>query len=116
MARTGPDKEPAYLAATRHLMALGHRRIVLIARSPRRKPVPGRVERAFLTELAAHGIQTGDFNLPEWEETPAGFNALLTELFRHTPPTALIIEETSRFVAASQFLAGRGIMVPVWMP
>jgi DNA-binding LacI/PurR family transcriptional regulator len=70
------------------------------------------LERAFLTELAAHGIPTGDFNLPDWEETPAGFSALLTELFRHTPPTALIIGETSRFIAASQFFARRGIMVP----
>lgn len=112
LARTGPDKEPAYRAAVRHLVALGHRRIVLISLSPRRKPIPGRVELAFLAELAAHGIPTGNFNLPDWEETPAGFNALLTELFRHTPPTALIIEETSRLVAASQFLARRGIMVP----
>jgi DNA-binding LacI/PurR family transcriptional regulator len=112
IARTGPDKEPAYRAAVSHLVALGHRRMVLITRSPRRKPVPGRVERAFLADLASHGIPTGDFNLPDWEETPAGFNVLLTELFRHTPPTALIIEETSRFVAASQFFARRAIMVP----
>jgi DNA-binding LacI/PurR family transcriptional regulator len=112
IARAGPDKEHAYRAAVSHLVALGHRSIVNISRSTRRKPIPGRVEQAFLAELAAHGIQTGDFNLPEWEETPAGFSALLTELFRFTPPTALIIEETSRFVAASQFLARRGIKVP----
>lgn len=112
ITRAGPDKEPAFRAAVRHLVALGHRRIVLISRSTRRKPIPGRVEQAFLAELAAHGIPTSDFNLPEWEETPAGFSALLTELFRHTPPTALIIEETPRFVATSQFLARRGIMVP----
>jgi DNA-binding LacI/PurR family transcriptional regulator len=112
LARTGPDKEPAYLAATRQLLALGHRRIVLISRSPRRKPTPGRVERAFLTELAAHGIPTSDYNLPDWEETPEGFTALLTSLFRHTPPTALIIEETSRVIAASQFFARHGITVP----
>jgi DNA-binding LacI/PurR family transcriptional regulator len=112
IARTGPDKEPAYRAAVSHLVALGHRRIVLINRSTRRKPVPGRVERAFLADLTARGIPTGDFNLPEWEETAVGFNALLAELFRVTPPTALIIEETSRLIAATQFFARRGILVP----
>lgn len=112
IARTGPDKEPTYRTAVSHLVALGHSRIVLITRSTRRKPVPGRVERGFLAELVGHGIPTGDFNLPDWEETAVGFNYMLTELFRLTPPTALIIEETSRFIAASQFLARRGIMVP----
>lgn len=112
LARTGPDKVPAYLAATRRLIALGHRRIVLITRSPRRKPTPGSVERAFLAELAGHGIATGDYNLPDWEETPKGFSALLESLFRKTPPTALIIDEIGRLIAAMQFLARRHIDVP----
>ena len=112
MARTGPDKVPAVIDATRQLVALGHRRIVLITLSPRRRPVPGRVERAFLTEMAAHGIPTGDYNLPDWEETPEGFTALLVALFRHTPPTALIIAETARVIAAIQFFARHGIILP----
>ena len=112
LARTGPDKEPAYRAATRHLLALGHRRIVLIAREPRRKPTPGRCERSFLHELAAHGIPTGDYHLPGWEETPAGFSKLLESLFKITPPTALIIDETARYFAAAEFLARRRIHVP----
>ena len=76
LARTGPDMVPAYRAATRHLLALGHRRIVLIAREARRKPTPGISERAFLEELAAHGVLTGGYNLPDWEETPEGFQPL----------------------------------------
>jgi DNA-binding LacI/PurR family transcriptional regulator len=112
LARTGPDKVPAYQAATRRLLALGHRRIVLITRRPRRKPTPGSVERAFLAELAAHGIVTGAYHLPDWEETPRGFAALLENLFRKTPPTALIIEETARYIAAAQFLARHHIEVP----
>lgn len=47
LAHTGLDKAPAYRAATRQLLALGHRRIVVIAREERRKPTPGLVERAF---------------------------------------------------------------------
>ena len=48
LARTGPDKVPAYLDATRQLIALGHRRIVMITLSGRRKPAPGTIERLFL--------------------------------------------------------------------
>jgi DNA-binding LacI/PurR family transcriptional regulator len=112
IARTGPDKALAYAAAARALVALGHRRIVLITLGTRRKPTPGKVERAFLAELAALGIATGDYNLPEWDETPEGFTALLENLFHTTPPTALIIDETARFIAAMQFLALRRIAVP----
>ncbi len=112
IARTGPDKVAAYIAATRALIELGHRRIVLITRRPRRKPTPGNAECAFLQELAKHGIAMGDFNLPEWEETPKGFSTLLETLFRLTPPTALIIEESPRLVAAMLFLLERGIKVP----
>ncbi len=112
LARTGPDTAPAYRAATRHLLEHGHRRIVLIAREVRRKPTPGISERAFLGELAAHGVLTGGYNLPDWEETPKGFSRLLETLFQRTPPTALIIDEFPRFFAAVAFLARCGIRVP----
>ena len=74
--------------------------------------MPGIPERAFLEELAAHGVATGDFNLPDWEETPEGFSKLLERLFRHSPPTALILDETRRYIAAAEFLARRRIHVP----
>jgi DNA-binding LacI/PurR family transcriptional regulator len=112
LARTGPDKAPAYRAATRRLLELGHRRIVIIVRAARRLPEPGGAERVFLEELAAHGVLTGDYNLPDWEETPAGFSRLLERLFLHSPPTALIVDESPRYIAAAEFLARRGIRVP----
>ncbi len=112
LARTGPDKAPAYLDAVRQLIALGHRRIVMITLAGRRKPVPGTIERLVLEEIRAHGIETGPYNLPDWEETPGGFNALLEKLFRTTPPTALIIDETQKLIAAMHFLARHHIEVP----
>ena len=112
IAATGPDKIPAITAATRQLIALGHRRIVILCRGERRKPGPGRGERAILDELTAHGIPTSDYNLPDWEETPEGFQKLLTSLFKVTPPTALIIEEAPLFVAAQQFLSRSGLRSP----
>lgn len=112
IAGVGPDKPPAYALATRRLIALGHRRIVLIARRMRRLPVPGSSEQAFLDELAAHGIPRGPYHLPDWEESLEGFHAGLESLFRVTPPTALIIQEAVLFTAARQFLANRGLRVP----
>ncbi len=112
IAGAGPDKLPALLEATRRLIALGHRSILLLVRRERRHPVPGLAERAFLDELKAHGIPSGRFNLPDWEETADGFHAGLHELFRVTPPTALIIDEAQFFIAAQQFLARRRIQVP----
>ncbi len=112
IARTGPDKVGAYAAATRCLLGLGHRRIALICRRLRRTPKPGNIEQAFLNELAAGGLPTGGYCLPDWEETPGGFHALLESLFRTTPPTALIIDETCFFHAATAYFARRGIRVP----
>ncbi|MFP6882536.1 MAG: substrate-binding domain-containing protein [Roseibacillus sp.] len=112
IASAGPDKPLALAAATRQLIGLGHRRIALLCRKMRRLPEPGRSERVFLEELEAHDIPTSDFNLPDWEESKDGFQALLDSLFRVTPPTALILDEAPIFAAAQQFLARQGVQVP----
>ena len=112
MASVGPDKVPAYVAATRELIRLGHHRIVLLCSKLRRLPAPGRVERAFLAELAAHGLPVSGFNLPDWDETPDGLNARLASLFQVTPPTAMIIDELPPLLAVQQFLARRRLRVP----
>jgi DNA-binding LacI/PurR family transcriptional regulator len=112
IAGVGPDQVSAHVAVTRRLIELGHRRIVMLARRMRRLPVPGAGERAVLDEMAAHGIETCAFNLPDWEETSEGFHKCLKELFRLTPPTAMIIDEAPFLVAALQFLGGRGLQVP----
>ena len=112
IAAAGPATEIAYATATRQLIVHGHRRIVLICRSERRKPTLGNSERTFLDELTAHSIPTSDYNMPDWEETTDGFQALLTSLFRVTPPTALIIGEGTFFAATLQFLARKGLRTP----
>lgn len=108
----GPDKVPAIAAATRTLIRLGHRRIVLLARTGRRLPEPGATERAFLDELAAAGIPPSAYYLPDWEVSIKGFHVRLDSLFRLTPPTALVIQEAVFYVAALQFCANRGLRVP----
>ena len=112
IASSGLDKVPAFIDATRQLVALGHRSIVLLCRKMRRLPQPGRVERAFLAELAAQGCRVSAFNLPDWDETVPGFHHLLGELFRTTPPTALLLDEPMFYFAALQFLGQRNFLVP----
>jgi len=112
IAGTGPLKQPAIAAAVRRLTELGHRRIVLLCREERRKPVPGIVERAFLKEMEVQGIATGRFNLPDWDDNPEGLLSCLFSLFQHTPPTALIVSGIDLFAATQQFLLHQGIRVP----
>ena len=112
LAGVGPNILPACLAAVRQLIALGHRRIVMLARQDRRTGGPGDIERAVLDEMTAHGIRTGPYNLPDWEDSREGFHRLLDKLYRNTPPSALILDEAFLFLAAQQYLAQRGILAP----
>jgi DNA-binding LacI/PurR family transcriptional regulator len=112
IAATGPRKSPALAEAVRRLVALGHRSIVMLCREERRKPTPGLSERIFLDELETHGIAPSRFNLPDWGDDMAGFHKCLDDLFRITPPTALLISDPILFTAAHQHLAQRGIVAP----
>lgn len=112
IAAVGPDKAPAMMAATRALIKLGHRRIVMLTRRAVRLPDPGAVAQAFLDELNANGITPSAYHLPDWEENPEALYDRLKSLFQFTPPTALIIEEAPFYVAALQFCASQGLRVP----
>lgn len=112
IAVSSPRMAPAVVVAVRRLVALGHRRILMIVHAERRKPYPALVEQVFLDELEAQGIRTGPYHLPDWEDTPAGLRDCLDRLFRHTPPTAMILGEARLFAAAQQHLARWGIHAP----
>lgn len=113
IAGAAPDHPNGMCLAVRRLLGLGHRRIVfLISRSIQRSSGLGLTERSFVEELASAGIAVSDYHLPQWEESPEAYRACLEYLFRHTPPTALIIEESAFLVAAIQFCGDRGIGIP----
>ena len=113
IAGTKPDKAPPLAEATRRLIELGHRRISFLCRSGIRLPQPARGVRLVLDELEAAGIETGPFNLPDWEESREGFDRVLNSLFGGlTPPTALILDEPFLFNAGFHHLAKRGLRVP----
>ena len=112
IAAAYPIMIPGQTAAVRRLVELGHKRIVMLAREERRKPQLSRPEQAFIDELEAAGIKTGDYNLPDWEESREGLRRLLDELFRFSPPTAMMFQEAELFAAVRYHLADRGIIVP----
>jgi len=112
IAGAGPDKIPAVRDVVHRLASFGHRRIVLLVRAERRLPKPGAQERVFLETLAECGIEAGAYHMPDWEESVNGFHRCLEELFRVTPPTALIVDEAPFFTAAMQFCARRGLSIP----
>ena len=112
IAAAGPAMIPSLTAAIRHLIGHGHGRIVMFAREECRKPVLALPERTFMEELEAAGLETSAYNLPDWEESRDGLIRQIDELFRFTPPTALIFHETPIFVAARAYLAHRGIIAP----
>lgn len=112
IAGTGPNKVPALQDSVRRLVQLGHERIVMIAREERRKPQPGLVEISFLDELNTLGIASGSYNLPDWDDSIDGFYACLNSLFRHTPPTALIIADLPLYLAAERYLSSLGYVAP----
>ncbi len=112
IAGTKPNMPEAYAEAARHLVNLGHQRVVLLCRTVRRVPEPGRSERAFLKTLETHGVSTGSYNLPDWDGTPEGLHATLDSLFQVTPPTALLIDEPLLYTAVRQSLSARGLQIP----
>jgi DNA-binding LacI/PurR family transcriptional regulator len=112
LASIGSDKVAAFREVARRLTTLGHRRIVLLEHSERRKPEPGYLERCFLEELEANGVRTGAYNLPDWQDHPEGLHRCLDSLFRLTPPTALVIDTPLQFFTAERHLARMGLLAP----
>lgn len=112
IAAAFPMMIPGQTAAVQRLIELGHKRIVMVTREERRKPQLSHPEQVFIDQLEAAGITTGDYNLPDWEETREGLRRLLDELFRFSPPTALFFQEAQLFIAARSHLADRGIIAP----
>ena len=111
VAGASPGKSHPVVQATQTLIDLGHRRIILIIRKYQREPISTSAK-AFLDVLNSNGIQSSDFNLPDWEETGEGFNQLLKSIFKITPPTAIITDEPFQYLAAHHFMVSRGIQIP----
>jgi DNA-binding LacI/PurR family transcriptional regulator len=112
IASVGPDKDHAYRSVVRQLVSLAHRRITMLTRPLRRLPEPGLIERAFLDELELSGIQTGSYNLPDWDGKAETLSDVLDSIFQITPPTAVLVDEPALFFNVQLHLARRGVIAP----
>lgn len=112
IAGVGPDHESASRTATKRLLELGHQRIVVLQRKNQRTAGPNAMARAIFDTMEASGLQTGRYNLPDWEDSAADFHRMLDALFRVTPPTALFVDEPFLFHACKEHLAQNGIIAP----
>jgi len=112
MPGAGLNKIPAFRAAIRRLVELGHRRIVLLQPDHNRKPTPALLVRESLAEMEAHGIKTGPYNIPDWEQSPAGLRKCLDSLFALSAPTAIIFDRPNELIGAQIYLAHKKIFAP----
>ena len=102
-----------YLDAWLHARAMGHSRVAM--------PVVMGAE-AVYEEFASELKQLADrggfafnpvFNFPKVQTaTVEEYHDLLDRLFRHTPPTCLVLDDLSHYLAASSFLQQRRLRTP----
>lgn len=112
IAAAGSNVLPALSKQVKRLLALGHRRIVLICYRGARHPKPGQTVEVFRELLQSAGITAGDYHVPDWEETPAGLEKLLQSTFQITPPTALICWTLGSVNGVLGWLARNRVRIP----
>jgi DNA-binding LacI/PurR family transcriptional regulator len=112
MAGVGPNHVKVGRSMVQQLIELGHQRIVVLIRDSEQIERAGRSIKVIFDTMEENGLPVGPYNLPSWNDCPEDFYRMLDELFRITPPTALIIHEAFVFHAAKDYLAHRGILAP----
>lgn len=112
VASSASDTWPAIRSAVDLLAGLGHRRIVWVWPSFFRKPVLGPTGQKFMNHLEELGIPASGYNMPDYEDTGEGLAKLMDQLFRITPPTALMFLDPGECLAALLHLTRLGLRVP----
>lgn len=97
-----------------NLISLGHRRIVCLSREnkptefDRQLANPGPVAQS----LDAHGLSFSSYNWPCFENDPVKLHRCMDRLFRGTPPTAFVVDESFLAMVVYHDLIQRGLKVP----
>jgi DNA-binding LacI/PurR family transcriptional regulator len=110
---SGTNLVPAIREATRHLISLRHKRIAYLAPPLIRQPNGCTTGQAFLEELNMDDrAAASSYHLPEFSADPHGLENALKEMFRITPPTALIVGMHSYHLTVLSFLQQNHLRVP----
>ncbi|MDX1679458.1 MAG: GntR family transcriptional regulator [Akkermansiaceae bacterium] len=112
IAGTGNRKAEAIRDAVNSLCRHGHQRIVMLSKSETMSHGLSGPQVTFLKVLEKNGIRSGDYNLPQWDSTPAGLRKCLEALFKLTPPTAILIDEWKLHCAIQNFLIHKRDVIP----
>lgn len=112
VASSASNNWPAIQSVVELLAKNGHRRIVWVIPSFFRKPELGPTCVKFLTLLKDLGLPASTYNLPYYESTTDGIVKLMDDLFRFTPPTAMMFLDQGEFVAAFLYLTRMGLEIP----
>lgn len=112
VASSASNNWPAIHQVVEMLAKNGHRRIVWIIPSFFRKPELGPTCVKFLALLKELGLPASAYNLPDYESTADGMMKLMDDLFRITPPTAMMFLDQGEFVAAFLYLTRMGLEIP----
>ncbi len=112
VAAASMDLSQAITESTLRLIELGHRRIILLCNEALRRARRGILVPTFSRVLQENHIPADGYHIPEWEPTPAGLRTLLEELFRFTPPTAIIASGSRDVMGLLSFLNERRLRMP----
>lgn len=97
-----------------NLIKLGHRQIVCLSREnkptefDRQLANPGPVAQS----MRAHGLPFSSYNWPCFENDAGKLHRCLDRLFRGTPPTAFVVDESFLAMVVYHDLIQRGLKVP----
>ncbi len=96
------------------LISLGHRQIVCLSRE--NKPTEIKIQLAgpgiVAQSLSNHGLSFSSYNWPCFENDPVKLHRCLDRLFRGTPPTAFVVDESFLATVVYHHLIQRGLRVP----
>lgn len=112
IAGTGLTSQEVFGEVLRHLVGLGHRRILFMWPDYRADLEHDSHIELLARALADVGCEMTSYHVPVWQPTPEGLRTTLDKAFQLTPPTAIITTYGKWMAGVLSFLSARGLRAP----